>query len=146
MKYKDLLHPHLTNVLGKIANTQMAPKQSYEVNKLLSAIRSEITKTKEESTEILKNFVKFENGRPKFKNDADGAPTNEVEFIEPFSAESSEYNDAFASFEKKEANIAFRPWSLEMLSDVKLSAMEVDMLGVLLTDKPFLQAVEQQYS
>ena len=146
MKYKDLLHPHLTNVLGKIANTQMAPAKSYEVNKLMSAIRAAITQTKDESAEILKNFVKYENGSFKRTVDADGAPTNELEFIEPFSAESPEYHAAMDKFENQDASINFRPWSLEMLGDVKLSAMEIDMLGNLLTDKPFLQAVEEKYN
>lgn len=146
MKYKDLLHPHLQRVLGKIANTPMAPQQSYELNKLLSAVRSEITKTREESTSILKNFVRFENGKPKFKEVEGEGATPEVEFIAPYSEVHPDYVNAFEQFEVKEAAINFRPWSLEMIKDVKLSAMEIDILGPLLTDKPFLQAVEQSYN
>ena len=141
MKYKELLHPQLQMVLGKVANTQMNPTKSYEVNKLLSAVRKELERVREESTVILKNFVKYENGRPKMAVDKDGAPTNDVEFIEPYSINHPDYNGAFETFEKKTANIDFRPWSLDMLADVKLSAMEIDILGPLLTDKPFLQAV-----
>ena len=146
MNYKDLLHPHLQNVLGKIANTQMSPAKSYEVNKLLSEIRKNINSVRKESSTVLENFVKFENGKPKFKVDADGAPTNDVEFIEPYGIDHPDYLGAFEKFEYKIAELAFRPWSLEMLGDVKLSAMEIDILGPLLTDKPFLQAVEDKYN
>lgn len=145
MKYKDLMHPRLQQVLGKIANTQMAPKQSYELNKMMSAIRTEIDKTRKESTEILKNFVVFDGDKPKLKVDPEGAPLNEVEFIDPFTAEHPDYLKAFEAFEDKVAKIGFRPWSLDMLQDVKLSAMEIDLLGPLLTDKPFLEAVKGQY-
>jgi hypothetical protein len=145
MKYVDLLHPKLLQVLGKIANTPMAPAKSYELNKLLSAVRSERTKIQDESVAILKNFVQFENGQPAPVLDADGAPTNEVKFIEPFSATHPEYTGTFDAFEQKIAEVGFRPWSLEMLADVKLSAMEIDMLGSLITDKPYLQAVEASH-
>lgn len=144
--YKELLHPQLSMILGKVANTPMAPKQSYELNKLLSAIRAERKKLQDESTKILRTFVKFEGDRPKFKVDKDGAPTNQVEFIEPYSLEDITYNDTFRKFEENIAELGFRPWSLEMLSDIKLSAMELDLLGPLVTDKPFLQAVEEKYS
>jgi methyl coenzyme M reductase subunit C-like uncharacterized protein (methanogenesis marker protein 7) len=145
MKYKDLLHPLLQQVLGKIANTQMAPKQSYEVNKLMSAVREQMTKTREESTKILKNFVVFDGDKPKLKVDDKGELMNEVVFIDPFTAEHPDYLKAFEEFEDKMVKINFRPWSLEMLSDIKLSAMEIDILGPLLTDKPFLEAVKGQY-
>jgi hypothetical protein len=93
----------------------------------------------------LKTFVKFENGKPKFK-DVEGSDKTEVEFLEPYHDAHPEYLAAFDAFDKKQAEVGFRPWSLEMLNDVKLSAAEIDVLGPLLTDKPFLQAVEQQYS
>lgn len=145
MKYKDLLHPRLQQVLGKIANTQMAPKQSYEVNKLMAAVRSEIQKTRDESATILRNFVVFDGDKPKLKVDEEGVPMNEVVFIDPFTAEHPDYLKAFEVFEDKVATINFRPWSLEMISNVSLSAMEIDILGPLLTDKPFLEAVKGQY-
>ncbi len=146
MKYRDLLHPNLQQILGKVANTQMAPAKSYEINKLLSAVRAEIKKTREESGAILKTFVKFEGDKPKFKVGEDGESLGEVEFIEPFHVTHPDYLGAFQEFEKKDAQIAFRPWSLEMISDCKLSAAEIDVLGPLLTDKPFLQAVSENYS
>ncbi len=147
MKYKDLLHPRIQQVLGKVANTQMDPTQSYEVNRLLSAIRKTIEATRAESTEILKNFVKFENGKPKFK-DAEEGTQPQIEFIDPFNQEHPDYLAAFEAFEKKESHIEFRPWSLQMLAanGVKLSAMEIDLLGPLLTDKPYLSAVEEKYN
>lgn len=147
MSYKELLHPRIQQVLGKVANAPMDPTQSYEVNKLLSAVRTTIEKTRAESTEILKNFVKFENGKPKF-NIADGTTQPEVEFIDPFNAEHPDYLSAFEEFEKKVSTIEFRPWSLQMLGQngVKLSAMEIDLLGPLLTDKPYLSAVEEKYN
>lgn len=145
MKYSELMHPRLQQVLGKIANTQMAPKQSYEINKLMAAVREEITKTREESSTILKNFVVFDGDKPKLKVDDEGAPMNEVVFIDPFSPEHPDYLKAFEAFEDKIANINFRPWALEMISGVTLSAMEIDVLGPLLTDKPFLEAVKGQY-
>jgi len=91
--------------------------------------------------------VKFENGKPKFKIE-DGETTPQIEFIDPFNQEHPDYLAAFEEFEKKVSTIEFRPWSLQMLSEngVKLSAMEVDLLGPLLTDKPFLQAVEEKYN
>jgi hypothetical protein len=145
IKYKDLLHPKLQQVLGKIANAQMAPKQSYEVNKLMSAVREAITTTRDESGKILKNFVVFEGDKPKLKLDEEGNQTGEVVFIDPFSVEHPDYLKAFKDFEGKVAKINFRPWSLEMISGVTLSAMEVDILGPLLTEKPFLEAVKAQY-
>lgn len=145
MKYAELMHPRLQQVLGKIANTQLSPKQSYELNKMMSAVRTEITKTREESSVILKNFVVFDGDKPKLKVDAEGEPMNEVVFIEPFSMEHPEYLKAFKDFDNKVAKINFRPWSVEMLSEIKLSAMEVDVLGPLLTDKPFLEAVKENY-
>lgn len=146
MSYKELLHPQLGMVLGKIANTPMAPKQSYELQKLMAAIRVEEKLARDESTKLLRNFVKFEGDRPKRKLDKDGQPMSEVEFIEPYSVEHEEYNATFEKFEKNIAEIKFRPWSLEMLSDVKISAAEFGLLGPLVTDKPFLQAVNEQYS
>ncbi len=144
--YKELLHPQLSMILGKVANTPMAPKQSYEVNKLLGAIRAKRKELQDESTKILRNFVVFEGDRPKFKLDKDGQPTNQVEFIEPYSLEDVTYNSTFSDFEEKVAEIAFRPWSLDMISEIKFSAMELDLLGPLVTDKPYLQAVEEKYS
>lgn len=148
MKYKDLLHPQLQMILGKIANTQMAPAKSYEVNKLLAAIREEIKKTREESAQTLRTFVKFDGDKPALKKDekgehiynAQGHP--EVEFIDQFSVEHPDYLSAFEQFEKKFTSIDFRPWSLDMLTDCKLSPAEIDVLGPLLTNKPYLQAVE----
>jgi hypothetical protein len=89
--------------------------------------------------------VKFENGKPKFKIE-DGGVTPEVEFIDPFNEHHPDYVAAFDAFEKKEAQIEFRPWSLDLLTDVKLTAMEIDLLGPLLTDAPYLQAVESKYN
>ncbi len=155
MKYKDLLHPQLQRVLGKIANAPMDPTQSYEVNKLLAAIRKEITRTREESGKTLQTFVKFENGKPKFKTDEKGefvfnpqTQAPEVEFIEPYNPEHPDYVAAFNEFDTKESAIEFRPWSLEMLKNngVKLSAAEIDVLGPLLTNQPYLQAVENKYN
>jgi len=152
MKYKDLLHPQLSPVLGKIANTPMNPARSYELNKLLSAIRTARKSCQEESTEILKNFVEFENGKPKFRADPppekpdsnyDGTP--KCVFLKDYSLEHPEYLKAFDEFEEKIASLNFRPWSLEMLSGILLSAAELDLLGVLITDKPFLQAVTETY-
>jgi hypothetical protein len=148
MKYKDLLHPRLQPVLGKVANTPMDPTQSYEVNKLLAKIREEIAKTRKESSELLKNFVKFDGDKPAFKESENEDKMPEVEFIAPYSAVHPDYVKAFEDFEQKDAKIDFRPWSLQMLAQngVKLSAMEIDLLGPLLTDKPFLQAVEEKYN
>jgi hypothetical protein len=155
MRYKDLLHPRIQQVLGKVSNTPMDPTQSYEVNKLLAAIRKEITRTREESAKTLKTFVKFENEKPVFKKDAEGefvlnpaTQQPEVEFIEPYNHEHPDYVAAFEAFDTKETSIEFRPWSLQMLRDngVKLSPAEIDVLGPLLTDKPFLSAVEDKYN
>ena len=107
ISYKELLHPRIQQVLGKVANTQMDPTQSYEVNKLLAAIRKTIESTRAESTEILKNFVKFENGKPKFKDAEEGAQP-QVEFIDPFNPEHPDYLAAFEAFEKKESQIYAR--------------------------------------
>lgn len=90
--------------------------------------------------------MKFEGDKPKFKESSEEGLKPEIEFIEPFSVDHPEYLSTLEKFEEKDAEINFRPWSLEMLQDVKLSAAEIDVLGPLLTDKPFLQAVEQKYS
>lgn len=99
--------------------------------------------------------MKFENDKPKFKVDEKGefvfnpqTQQPEVEFIEPYTESHPEYLAAFNAFDKQQAAIEFRPWSLQMLRDngVKLSPAEIDVLGPLVTDKPYLQAVEEKYN
>jgi hypothetical protein len=88
--------------------------------------------------------VKFdEDGQPVFIHEEGKKPR--VEFLEPYSATHPEYLAAVEKFDEKDAGIKFRPLSLEMLADVKLSAAEIDVLGPILTEKPFLQAVAQKY-
>ena len=155
MKFKDLLHPRLQQILGKVANTPMDPKQSYEVNKLLGVIRETVRKNREENTQKLRTFLKFDGDKPAFKRDEKGEVVvneetgqPEFEFLAPYSYDHPDYIASYKEFEVSEASLDFRPWSLDMLSQngVKLSPAEIDVLGGLITTKPYLQAVEEKYN
>jgi hypothetical protein len=87
--------------------------------------------------------VKFEDGSPKFIFEEGKKP--KVEFMEPYSETHPEYLAAVEKFDEKDAGVKFRPLSIEMLADVKLSAAEIDVLGPIVTDKPFLSAVQEKY-
>jgi hypothetical protein len=128
MTYKSVMSFEFTNLVQKLVNTPTSNKNASHIHKIYKALDAAGTKIREEfKAEVLSKFaLKDENG---------GIKTDEHGTYEPDPAQMEEYNKAMTEFEARECVIDWRPLTPDTLSDVKVTAKEIDLLGPLYSEQ-----------
>ena len=130
MKYKDLGSFEFTQVIQKLANTPMSAQKANHIRHVVKEVR----KAKEQIIAEYKKDVMEVFG----ERDEKGAlklPEGEPVGFVPKEAEISAVDKANEAFGEREAIIKWRPLTPSTISDVKLTAMELDLLKDLFSEE-----------
>lgn len=130
MKYKDLGNFEFSQTVAKIANTPTTAQKAKMIRdlvKLISDAKEAITKAF--TTEIVEVFAKRDDKgqivRP--EGEPNGFDVDETKF--------EEFNKTQADFGEREHVFAWRPFTPSLISDVKMSAREIELLKDLFSDE-----------
>lgn len=129
MTYKQIGGFEFNQAIAKIENTPTTTQKASHIRQLVKRVKLAKEKLHEEyKSDVVEAFsVKGPDGKPIYSEQAMGG-------FEMDDARGEEFQKALESFEKKEAEIDWRPLTLETLSDIKLTAKELDMLGDLVSE------------
>ncbi len=127
MTYKSLMSFEMQTLLAKLISTPTSNKNASHINHIFQQISKCGDQIREEfRSTILDQFaLKGEDGK---------IVVNEGGF-EPDPSRLEEYQKALAEFEKGECVVKWQPLRPSHLSDVKVSAKEIDVLGGLFTEE-----------
>ena len=129
VKYGEMSGFEFTQVITKIANTPTTSVKAAHIRRVMKELERNRKAIHEEfKKEIVEVFAqKSEDGK---LLEPEGAP-GEYLVLE---GKEEERNAAVKVFGEKVATIAWRPLTPDSLSDVKVTAKELDLLGELYTD------------
>jgi hypothetical protein len=127
--YKSFGSFELSQAIAKIDHAQTTSQKAGQIHQLVKRIKAGREKIHNEyEKEIIKPFgeVDKKTGKVPPNQNLPGGFEMKEGVMEDF-------QKAFDTFEKRHVEIDWRPFNPEMLSDVKLSAHEIDLLGDLYT-------------
>lgn len=141
LSYKTIGGFEFSQLMAKLNNTNTDNRKAshiYQVAKRVKAGSQKITD--EYKTEIMEKFgKKGADGKVVSDQNANGG-------FQMDEAVGEDFNKAFKEFEDRQIEVDWRPLTPDVLSDVKLSANEIGLLGPLYTEEsgpgvPHLQTV-----
>lgn len=130
VKYKMARGESFSMLFAKLANTATTNQRAAHIRRIMKGLEAVHKQIMEEfKTEILSVYaVKKEDGNIAFKDERE----SDFDLID---GKAEEYNKALAEFGEREGIIEWRPLTPDTLSDVKLSARELDLLGDLFSEE-----------
>lgn len=129
MKYKDIKSFEFSQLAAKLANTATINARANHIRHIIK----ELNKAGEQiSAEYKSDLIdvyakKGEDGKV-------ARPEGDPNGFTPDETKMDEFIKAQEEFGEREAEINWRPLTPETLSDIKLTAKELDLLGDLFTD------------
>lgn len=130
MRYKDIKSFEFAQVMSKLSNTSTINVRANHIRHIVK----ELNKAGEQISEEYKSSII----EPYAKKDKSGAlvkPKGEPGGFIPDEARQDEFLKAQEEFGERFAEINWRPMTPDTLSDIKLTAKELDLLGDLFTEE-----------
>lgn len=130
IKYKEVGGFELGQVIQKIASTPTSTSKAAAIRKLVKAVQEVRVKAADEWKEQI--FEKYS------KRDDKGVivrPKDDPNGFEPDETRAEEMHKAQTEFDNKLAELSISPLNPMILSDVKLSAADLERLGALFSEE-----------
>ena len=141
MTYKQIGSFEFSQAMAKIENTPTTTIKASHIRQIAKRIKAGKDLIHESyKTDIMDKFgKKSEDGKTLI---AEGQPGG----FEMAEGKDEEFNKAFLEFEAREIEVDWRPLNPDTLSDIKLSAREIELLGPLFSEEngpgvPNLQSI-----
>lgn len=130
LTYKQVGSFEFSQALAKIANTPTSTKQAGHIHQVVKRVQAGKDQIHAEyKTQIVEKFAQ--------KDDKGKVLTGEdhATGFQMMEGKDEEFQKALAEFEGRQVEVDWRPLTPDTLSDVKLSAREIDLLGPLFSEE-----------
>lgn len=129
MTYKQIGSFEFSQAIAKIEHTPTSAQKAAHIRHISKFVKAGKDKIHDEyKTNIMDKFgKKGEDGKTITAEDRPGG-------FEMDDSQTEEFNKAFKEFEAREIEVDWRPLTPDTLSDIKLSAREIELLGPLFSE------------